>query len=132
MSITKNLLLNWYSSMKKKIRKIRTIFDCENWIWKSDLCTFCWPMWTSVKVKSKKYFYFCDFFAKIQPLLTHVLKNPPLRSRYPIGHCIFSSLKVTMGFKSLLLQMQIKMICIKCCKVIDLPILIWYHSNSIK
>jgi hypothetical protein len=35
-----------------------------------------------VKVKSKKYFSFTDFFAKIKPLLTHVHKTPPLRSRY--------------------------------------------------
>ena len=30
----KNLFLNWYSSMKKKIRKIRMIFDIENWLLK--------------------------------------------------------------------------------------------------
>ena len=30
MSITKNVLLNWYSSMKKKLRKIPMIFDIEN------------------------------------------------------------------------------------------------------
>ena len=42
------------------------IFDIENWLWKSDLGTFWRPMWTSVKVKSKNYFAFTDFFAKIQ------------------------------------------------------------------
>ena len=65
---------------EKKIRKIRMIFDIENWLWKSDLGTFWRPMWTSVKVKSKNYFSFTDFFAKIKPLLTHVCKTPPLRS----------------------------------------------------
>ena len=40
MSITEKLLLNWYFSMKKKIRKIRTIFDVENWLWKSEFCNF--------------------------------------------------------------------------------------------
>ena len=40
MSITKNMPLNWYSSMKKKIRKIRTIFDIENWLWKSEIGIF--------------------------------------------------------------------------------------------
>jgi hypothetical protein len=35
-----------------------------------------------VKVKSKKYFSFSDFFAKIYSLLTHALKTPPLRSHY--------------------------------------------------
>ena len=39
-------------------RKIRTFFDIENWLWKSDLGTFWRPMWTSVKVKSRKYFSF--------------------------------------------------------------------------
>ena len=39
-------------------------------------------VWTSVKVKSKNYFYFTDFFAKIYSLLTHVRKTPPLRSHY--------------------------------------------------
>ena len=40
MSITPNVLLNWYSSMKKKIRKILMIFDIENWLWKSNFGTF--------------------------------------------------------------------------------------------
>ena len=59
---------------EKIFREIWTFFDIENSFW--------WPMWTSVKVKSKNYFYFIDFFAKIKPLLTHVYKSPPLRS-----HC---------------------------------------------
>ena len=29
------MLLNWYSSMKKKFRKIQMIFDIENWLWMS-------------------------------------------------------------------------------------------------
>jgi hypothetical protein len=33
-----------------------------------------------VKVKSKIYFYFTDFFAEIYSLLTHVRKTPLLRS----------------------------------------------------
>ena len=32
--------LNWYSSMKKKLRKIRIIFDIENWLWKSEIGSF--------------------------------------------------------------------------------------------
>ena len=77
MTITKNILLNRHSS---KIRKIRMIFGIENWLWKSYLGPFWWPMWTSVKVKSKKYFSITDVFAKIYSLLTHVRKTPPLRS----------------------------------------------------
>ena len=34
--LSKNVLLNWYSSMKKRLRKIRMIFDEENWLWKSN------------------------------------------------------------------------------------------------
>ena len=79
---TKNVALNWYSSMNFFFRKIRTFFDIEKWLWKSDLGTFWRPVWTSVKVKSKKYFYFTDFFTKMKPLLTHVNKTPPLRSHY--------------------------------------------------
>ena len=40
MSITKNLPLKWYSSMKKQIRKFGIIFDVENWLWKSEISTF--------------------------------------------------------------------------------------------
>ena len=66
---------------EKKIRKIRMIFDIENWLWKSDLGTFWRPMWTSVKVKSKNHFSFTDFTGKIKPLLIHS-KTTPLRSPY--------------------------------------------------
>ena len=37
MSTTKNKALNWYSSMKKRLRKI---FDIENWLWKSEIGIF--------------------------------------------------------------------------------------------
>ena len=37
MSIIKNVLLKWYSSMKKKFGKIRIIFDIENRLWKSEI-----------------------------------------------------------------------------------------------
>ena len=40
MSITKNMLLSWYSSMKKKLRKLQMIFNIENWLWKSNFGTF--------------------------------------------------------------------------------------------
>ena len=40
MSITKHLLLNWYSSMKKNFWNIRIIFDVANWLWKSEFCNF--------------------------------------------------------------------------------------------
>ena len=41
MPITTNVPLNWYSSMKKKFRKIRIIFDIENSLWKSEIGIFC-------------------------------------------------------------------------------------------
>jgi hypothetical protein len=40
MILSKNVLLNWYSSMEKKLRKIRMIFDIENWLWKSNFGIF--------------------------------------------------------------------------------------------
>ena len=41
MSVTKNVPLKWYSSMKKRIRKIPIISDIENWLWKSEMSEFC-------------------------------------------------------------------------------------------
>jgi hypothetical protein len=32
--------LKWYSSKKFFFGKIRTIFDIENWLWKSEIGTF--------------------------------------------------------------------------------------------
>ena len=40
MSITKTMLLNGNCSIKKKIAKIRIIFDIENWLWQSKFCNF--------------------------------------------------------------------------------------------
>ena len=40
MSITKNVTLKWYSSMKKMFQKSRIIFDVKNWLWKSEISTF--------------------------------------------------------------------------------------------
>ena len=39
---TKNVPLNCYFSTKIFFRKIRVIFDVENWLWKSDFGTFWW------------------------------------------------------------------------------------------
>ena len=62
MTITKHLLLNWYSSIKKKSERFEWFLTTlENWLWKSDLGTFWRPIWTSVKVKWKNYFSFTDF-----------------------------------------------------------------------
>ena len=40
MSITKNVPLKWYSSMKFFFWQIRIIFDLENWLWKSEFWHF--------------------------------------------------------------------------------------------
>ena len=40
MLFTKKVHLNWYSSMKNFLRKIRMIFDIENSLWKSKIGTF--------------------------------------------------------------------------------------------
>ena len=41
-----------------------------------------------MKVKSKQYFYFTDFFSKIYSRLTHVRKTRPLRSHYYLS-CLY-------------------------------------------
>ena len=56
MSITKNMPLNWYSSMKKKFRKIRTIFDIENWLWKSEIGIFWSLNLERTLIYQKKFF----------------------------------------------------------------------------
>ena len=40
------MLLDWYSSMKKKISKdsIQMVLDIENSLWMSDFDTFWWPV----------------------------------------------------------------------------------------
>ena len=40
MSITRSVPLKSYSSMNFFLRKIRIIFDIENWLWKSEFCHF--------------------------------------------------------------------------------------------
>ena len=49
---TKKLLLNWYFSMDF-FRKIRSIFDVENWLWKSDFGTFWRLFWPFNKSHEK-------------------------------------------------------------------------------
>ena len=46
---------------EKKSERFGWFFYIEKLLWKSDLGTFWRPMWTSVKVKSIKYFSFTDF-----------------------------------------------------------------------
>ena len=48
--LTKNVRLTYYSSMKKKIRKVRMIFDIENSLWKSKIGTF-WQTVTRWRLK---------------------------------------------------------------------------------
>ena len=62
MSITKNVPLNWYSSLKKKLGKIRIIFDIENWLWKSEIGKF-WSLdlervMIYQKIRFMKNYYF--------------------------------------------------------------------------
>ena len=44
---TKVGLLNWYSPMSFFFRKIRIIFDVENWFWKLDFGTF-WRLFLAI------------------------------------------------------------------------------------
>ena len=83
--------------------RIRMIFDIEKWLWKLDLGTFWQPLGTSVKVNSKNYFSFTDFFAKMKSLLIHVRKTPPLRSRCTINRYRYSFRFFSDFFTTLLL-----------------------------
>ena len=56
MSITIKMPLNWYSSMKKKFRKIRIIFDIENWLWKSEIRIFQSPPAKRTLICQKHFF----------------------------------------------------------------------------
>ena len=54
MTITKVALHLLYSSMKKKLRRIQSIFDIEKWLWMSE---FCWFRPSILKrPKGQKYF----------------------------------------------------------------------------
>ena len=59
----KNVLLNWYSLMKKKLRKIRIIFDIENWLWKSNFLNF-WHLPYTISQNSRITFDYSWFLAK--------------------------------------------------------------------
>ena len=79
MTITKNFLLNWYSSMKKNQKDSNNL-----WHRKFSLNVrfrhFSTTHANICESQIKKLFLFYCFFAKIYSLLTHVRKNPPLRS----------------------------------------------------
>ena len=60
MCLTKVGVLTWYSSMKKKFGKIRTIFDIEKWLWKSEFCNFVSLSTLSEKVQKNFQCNFCD------------------------------------------------------------------------
>ena len=50
-----------------------------------------------MKIKSKNYFAYTDFFTKIKPLLTHVRKTPPLRWKYYFKHTLASICTYKVG-----------------------------------
>ena len=60
MWFTKVGVLNWYSSMKKKFRKIWTNFDIEKLYWNWNFCNFVSLSTLSEKVQKKFQWIFCD------------------------------------------------------------------------
>ena len=62
--ITENVLLKWYSSMKKKLRKIWMIFYIENWLWKLNFGTF-WKL--AVNLKFNNFLSKANFFLILYP-----------------------------------------------------------------
>ena len=77
----KNAFLNWFSSIKK-LKKIPTIFDIENWLWKSNFGTFWHLLITPILIIQQfslgmlifrqKSFQFCTPLKKTwQPILPY-------------------------------------------------------------
>jgi len=94
MSITKNVLLNWYSSMKKKLRKIRIIFDIENWLWKSRgwvILHFLTAHHQSNSQNSKISFWYVDSQAKTFPILYPSRENSTTGNAIVVLELVWSS-----------------------------------------
>ena len=73
MSTTKTMPLNWYSSMKKKLRKIQIIFDIKNWLWKSEIGIF-----QSLDLERTLIYHFFPFYEKVlfsTPLSYHLMRK---------------------------------------------------------
>ena len=89
MYFTKNVVLNWYSSMKMFFRKIWTFFDVENWLWMSRFHDFrCNCAISDIK----KTFLTYDFFLKKMKLVSSVWVSTSLsKSSYleVIVVCLF-------------------------------------------
>ena len=63
ISITISVLLNWYSSMRKNSRKIRIIYDRENWLWMSNFGTF-WHLSLTQFSIFNNFLWICWFLDK--------------------------------------------------------------------
>jgi hypothetical protein len=75
VSITKNVLLNWYISMKWKWERFRWFFDIENWLWKSNFSTF-WHLPTTPVLFNN--------FLWIGMLIIRQFCTSPLKTRQPV------------------------------------------------
>ena len=76
MSITNYVPLNWYSSMKKIFRKIRIIFDIENWLWKSEIRIFQSPPAKRTLICQKNIYGKVLFFTQLScHLMRKLLKK---------------------------------------------------------
>ena len=85
MSIPKNVLLNWYSSMKKKMGKIRMISDMTNWLWKSNFGTF-WQLAINPKLKIQQFpLSMLIFWAKIILILYTPFENTTTRTAIKVS-----------------------------------------------
>ena len=82
ISITQNVLLNWYSSMKKKLRKIWMIFDIENWLWNSNIGTF-WQLVINPKLKIQSF--------SLSILILSNFVSPIWKLHNPYCHILHSS-----------------------------------------
>ena len=86
MTITQNVLINWYASIKK-MRKIPMIFDWQNWLWKSKCGTF-WRLVTAPILKI--WYFFCERWNLGKNLLNFV----PLPWKLDNPYCILLNCNV--------------------------------------
>ena len=128
---TKNVLQNFYSSMKK-IRKIWIIFNVENWLWKSDFGTFWhlpitpilkiqWFHLTTVDFQPKNLSNFVSLPWKLHNRYCHSVK--PSR----IHILIFMNPWIEMSILKYLMSTE-KLVDFNFNYLVDTPLIVFFFS----
>ena len=106
MSRTKKVLLNWYSSMKKKIEKDSDDIWHRKLTLKVKLRHFLTPPHYTISQNLINFFGYVDFYAKIFPILYSCHTQEPIQYSYiriNYGKCWIQSsfIKITSKIKIL-------------------------------